>query len=337
MGDSMWRYYFGVLFIACKVDLSRALILESIYWNTTNTKFVPGQGVVLYPQIGDKLDIVCPRVDGGVPDGVEYYKVYMVPREQLESCTITKADTPLLNCVKPDQDVKFTLKFQEFSPNLWGLEFFRGKDYYIISTSNGTMEGIDNQEGGVCKTKSMKIIMKVGQNPSDPISPKDNPTRLPYPPKHPEEERPKNKNKLTYINSPPVLAEGEGNNGAGGKSSSVIGSEVALFAGIASGSVIFIIIIIMLVLLLLKYRRRHRKHSPQHAATLSLSTLATPKRSGGGGNNNGSEPSDIIIPLRTADSVFCPHYEKVSGDYGHPVYIVQEMPPQSPANIYYKV
>lgn len=88
------------------------------------------------------------------------------------------------------------------------------------------------------------------------------------------------------------------------------------------------------MVLLLKYRRRHRKHSPQHTTTLSLSTLATPKRSG---NNNGSEPSDIIIPLRTADSVFCPHYEKVSGDYGHPVYIVQEMPPQSPANIYYKV
>lgn len=88
--------------------------------------------MVLYPQIGDKLDIVCPRVDGGVMDGVEYYKVYMVPREQLETCTITKADTPLLNCVKPDQDVKFTLKFQEFSPNLWGLEFFRGRDYYII-------------------------------------------------------------------------------------------------------------------------------------------------------------------------------------------------------------
>lgn len=35
--------------------------------------------------------------------------------------------------------------------------------------------------------------------------------------------------------------------------------------------------------------------------------------------------------------MYCPHYEKVSGDYGHPVYIVQEMPPQNPANIYYKV
>lgn len=334
MGDSMWRYYFGVLFIAFKVDLCRALILESIYWNTTNTKFVPGQGVVLYPQIGDKLDIVCPRVDGGVGDGVEYYKVYMVPREQLESCTITKADTPLLNCVKPDQDVKFTLKFQEFSPNLWGLEFFRGKDYYIISTSNGTMEGIDNQEGGVCKTKSMKIIMKVGQNPSDAISPKDYPTRVPHPPKHPDEKDSFNHNDV--IEKPGSAHRDSNENDTGGKSSSVIGSEVAIFVGIASGSVIFIIIIIMLVLLLLKYRRRHRKHSPQHAATLSLSTLATPKRSGGG-NNNGSEPSDIIIPLRTADSVFCPHYEKVSGDYGHPVYIVQEMPPQSPANIYYKV
>ncbi|XP_029386802.1 ephrin-B2a isoform X1 [Echeneis naucrates] len=335
MGDSMWRYYFGVLFIAFKVVLCRALILESIYWNTTNIKFVPGQGVVLYPQIGDKLDIVCPRVDGGVGDGVEYYKVYMVPREQLESCTITKADTPLLNCVKPDQDVKFTLKFQEFSPNLWGLEFFRGKDYYIISTSNGTMEGIDNQEGGVCKTKSMKIIMKVGQNPSDPLSPKENPTRVPYSPKHSDSKDTYNPNDV--LEKPDVAPRESTESNNNEKSSSIIGSDVAIFVGIASGSVIFIIIIIMLVLLLLKYRRRHRKHSPQHATTLSLSTLATPKRSGGGGNNNGSEPSDIIIPLRTADSVFCPHYEKVSGDYGHPVYIVQEMPPQSPANIYYKV
>ncbi|XP_014842599.1 PREDICTED: ephrin-B2 [Poecilia mexicana] len=334
MGDSMWRYYFGVFFLAFELDLCRPLILESIYWNTTNTKFVPGQGVVLYPQIGDKLDIVCPRVDGGVVDGVEYYKVYMVPREQLESCTITKADTPLLNCVKPDQDVKFTLKFQEFSPNLWGLEFFKGKDYYIISTSNGTMEGIDNQEGGVCKTKSMKIVMKVGQNPSDPVSPKDIPTRTPYKPGLPEDDRENNEVQQTRDKS--KAEDGSGSGGSGGKSSSAIGSEVAIFVGIASGSVIFIIIIVMLVLLLLKYRRRHRKHSPQHTATLSLSTLATPKR-GGGGNNNGSEPSDIIIPLRTADSVFCPHYEKVSGDYGHPVYIVQEMPPQSPANIYYKV
>uniref|UniRef100_H3DKD5 Ephrin-B2a n=1 Tax=Tetraodon nigroviridis TaxID=99883 RepID=H3DKD5_TETNG len=294
-------------------------------------RFIPGQGVVLYPQIGDKLDIVCPRVEGPNTEGVEFFKVYLVPREQLESCSISKADTPLLNCVKPDQDVKFTLKFQEFSPNLWGLEFFRGRDYYIISTSNGTLEGIDNQEGGVCRTRSMKMIMKVGQNPSDP-SPNDNPTRLPQPPKNTDAGGNEVLEKPANGASPCPQARRTGK-----ANSPRLGSEVAIFVGIASGSVIFIVIIVMLVLLLLKYRRRHRKHSPQHAATLSLSTLATPKRGSGGGNNNGSEPSDIIIPLRTADSVFCPHYEKVSGDYGHPVYIVQEMPPQSPANIYYKV
>uniref|UniRef100_A0A8C0GX61 Ephrin-B3 n=1 Tax=Chelonoidis abingdonii TaxID=106734 RepID=A0A8C0GX61_CHEAB len=87
------------------------------------------------------------------------------------------------------------------------------------------------------------------------------------------------------------------------------------------------------------WRRRRAKQSDTHLPPLSLSSLTSPKRggAGGGGNNNGSEPSDIIIPLRTSDGAFCPHYEKVSGDYGHPVYIVQEMPPQSPANIYYKV
>lgn len=38
MGDAVWRYSVGVLFVAFKLDLCRALILESIYWNTTNTK-----------------------------------------------------------------------------------------------------------------------------------------------------------------------------------------------------------------------------------------------------------------------------------------------------------
>lgn len=38
MGESMWRYYLGVLVFAFRLDLCRTLILESIYWNTTNTK-----------------------------------------------------------------------------------------------------------------------------------------------------------------------------------------------------------------------------------------------------------------------------------------------------------
>uniref|UniRef100_A0A8C9J3L6 Ephrin-B2 n=1 Tax=Panthera tigris altaica TaxID=74533 RepID=A0A8C9J3L6_PANTA len=293
-------------------------------------RFLPGQGLVLYPQIGDKLDIICPKVDSKTVGQYEYYKVYMVDKEQADRCTIKKENTPLLNCARPDQDVKFTIKFQEFSPNLWGLEFQKNRDYYIISTSNGSLEGLDNQEGGVCQTRAMKILMKVGQDASSAGSTRHNdPTRRP--------ELEAGTNGRSSTTSPfvkPNPGSSTDGSSAGHSGNNILGSEVALFAGIASGCIIFIVIIITLVVLLLKYRRRHRKHSPQHTATLSLSTLATPKRSG---NNSGSEPSDIIIPLRTADSVFCPHYEKVSGDYGHPVYIVQEMPPQSPANIYYKV
>ncbi|XP_054239445.1 ephrin-B2 isoform X2 [Indicator indicator] len=294
---SAWKYCWGVVMVLCRTALARSIVLDPIYWNSSNPKFLPGQGLVLYPQIGDKLDIICPKVDSKTVGQYEYYKVYMVDKDQADSCAIKKDNTPLLNCAKPDQDVKFTIKFQEFSPNLWGLEFQKNKDYYVIYPNSAGLP------------------------------------RHTDPTKRPEQEAGTNGKSST---TSPFVKDHSGSSTDGSKAghSSILGSEVALFAGIASGCIIFIVIIITLVVLLLKYRRRHRKHSPQHTTTLSLSTLATPKRSG---NNNGSEPSDIIIPLRTADSVFCPHYEKVSGDYGHPVYIVQEMPPQSPANIYYKV
>uniref|UniRef100_A0A8B9WGH9 Ephrin B2 n=1 Tax=Bos mutus grunniens TaxID=30521 RepID=A0A8B9WGH9_BOSMU len=297
--NSLWKYCWGVLMVLCRTAISRSIVLEPIYWNSSNSKFLPGQGLVLYPQIGDKLDIICPKVDSKTVGQYEYYKVYMVDKDQADRCTIKKENTPLLNCARPDQDVKFTIKFQEFSPNLWGLEFQKNRDYYIIYASSAGS------------------------------------TRRSDPTRRPElEAGTSGRSSTTSPFVKPNSGSSTDGSSAGHSGSNILGSEVALFAGIASGCIIFIVIIITLVVLLLKYRRRHRKHSPQHTATLSLSTLATPKR---GGNNNGSEPSDIIIPLRTADSVFCPHYEKVSGDYGHPVYIVQEMPPQSPANIYYKV
>ncbi|NXW68749.1 EFNB1 protein, partial [Hirundo rustica] len=118
-----------------------------------------------------------------------------------------------------------------------------------------------------------------------------------------------------------------------GPSDGFLSTKVSVFTAIGASCVIFVLIIIFLVVLLIKIRKWHQKHTQQQAAALSLSTLASPKC----GGNTGSEPSDIIIPLRTTENNYCPHYEKVSGDYGHPFYIIQEMPPQSPANIYYKV
>lgn len=37
---------------------------------------------------------------------------------------------------------------------------------FLAATSNGTLDGLENREGGVCQTRSMKIVMKVGQGES---------------------------------------------------------------------------------------------------------------------------------------------------------------------------
>uniref|UniRef100_A0A3Q0T918 Ephrin B2 n=1 Tax=Amphilophus citrinellus TaxID=61819 RepID=A0A3Q0T918_AMPCI len=296
-------------------------------------RFTPGQGLILYPQIGDKMDIVCPRADASSGGKEEFYRVFLVSRSQLESCTIDQTDTPLLNCDKPNRDVKFTFKFQEFSPNLWGLEFLKGKDYYITSTSTGSLQGLDSTNGGVCRTKSMKLVLRVGQNSSDPPSTlQESPTRFPP-------TRPKTKAKAEDTST----KEEDIKSKAGTKThqkyclGNHVGSETGLFMWVVSGcAVLFVIIIILLAVL---WRHHHRRCVPdrQQSASVSLNTLAVPKRDSISSDNNGSDRSDVVFPLRASDSMVCRHFERVSSDYGPPVYIVQEIMPQSPTNIYYKV
>lgn len=84
---------------------------------------------MIYPDIGDKLDIICPRADQGRE--YEFFKLYLVKREQAESCSTVLDPNVLVNCNKPEKDIKFTIKFQEFSPNYMGLEFKKNVNYYI--------------------------------------------------------------------------------------------------------------------------------------------------------------------------------------------------------------
>lgn len=303
--------------------------MEPIYWNSLNERFRDDKGYVLYPQIGDRLDLICPPLDTArsTPE-YEFYKLYLVSsREEADRCEVSGAPNIVLTCDEPTRERRFTIKFQEFSPNLWGHEFKSMHDYYIIATSDGTRQGLDSMRGGVCATQGMKVVLKVGQSQYG----------LP-PKKDPPAGRTTSRNPGGAGNSSQPRGP-NGFGGEGGENGPLQPSNIALIAGAAGGSAF--LLLVTAVICVVCYRRRHAKHSDTHHPPLSLSSLTSPKRGGGGGisssNNNGSEPSDIIIPLRTSDSAYCPHYEKVSGDYGHPVYIVQEMPPQSPANIYYKV
>ncbi|XP_061565496.1 ephrin-B3b [Cololabis saira] len=301
--------------------------MEPIYWNSLNERFRDSKGYVLYPQIGDRLDLICPPLDTArsTPE-YEFYKLYLVSsREQADRCEVMGAPNIVLTCDEPTRERRFTIKFQEFSPNLWGHEFKSMHDYYIIATSDGTRQGLDSMRGGVCATQGMKVVLKVGQSPYG------------LPPK--KESAGHTTGGIPGATGNSTQSHGSFGNGGSNENGPLQASNIAVIAGAAGGSAF--LLLVTAVICVVCYRRRHAKHSDTHHPPLSLSSLTSPKRGGGGGltssNNNGSEPSDIIIPLRTSDSAYCPHYEKVSGDYGHPVYIVQEMPPQSPANIYYKV
>ncbi|XP_018106096.1 ephrin-B3 L homeolog isoform X2 [Xenopus laevis] len=287
--------YIRMLFTLWDFCSISALSLDPIYWNSSNKRFEDTEGYVLYPQIGDRLDLLCPRSEPQGPfssSPYEYYKLYLVgTKEEMSSCSILRTPNLLLTCDRPSQDLRFTIKFQEFSPNLWGHEFQSQRDYYIIATSDGTMDGIETLQGGVCETKGMKVTLKVGQT------------------------------------------ETSGNATKTGENGPLPISHVPLVAGAAGGAAL--LLLVFGVVGWVCHRRRQAKHSDTRHPPLSLGSITSPKR---GGNNNGHEPSDIIMPLRPSEAgAFCPHYEKVSGDYGHPVYIVQDMASQSPANIYYKV
>uniref|UniRef100_A0A8C6UL65 Ephrin-B3 n=1 Tax=Neogobius melanostomus TaxID=47308 RepID=A0A8C6UL65_9GOBI len=308
----VWNGNGAVILLVFLLDLvgTTASSMEPIYWNSANERFLDAKGYVLYPQIGDRLDLICPPQDTprSTPE-YEFYKLYLVStREQADRCEVMGTPNIVLTCDEPARERRFTIKFQEFSPNLWGHEFKSMHDYYIIATSDGTRQGLDSMRGGVCATQGMKVVLKVGQMCVCVSGGSGNSTQ-------------------------PRGTLEDGGNGP------IAASNIAVIAGAAGGSAF--LLLVTAVICVVCYRRRHAKHSDTHHPPLSLSSLTSPKRGGGAGalsssNNNGSEPSDIIIPLRTSDSAYCPHYEKVSGDYGHPVYIVQEMPRRAPF-LYYAI
>lgn len=112
---------------------------------------------------------------------------------------------------------------------------------------------------------------------------------------------------------------------------------VLLWVFVACAILLLIIIVSLVVLWRFRHRRRRRIPESQPSASVPLNTLAAPKRDSISSDNNGSDRSDVVFPLRPSESMLCRHYERVSCDYGPPVYIVQEITPQSPTNVYYKV
>ncbi|KAH7712980.1 CRE-EFN-2 protein [Aphelenchoides avenae] len=106
----------------------------------------------------DRVTIFCPH-PSQLP--YEYTKLYVVSREAYDNCYLPDDRKPLGVCATDDQQSSISVVFRDFSPLPSALEFHPGQSYYVITTSDGTPEGLNATAGGLCVTKNMKMKFEV--------------------------------------------------------------------------------------------------------------------------------------------------------------------------------
>ncbi|MEE6487577.1 hypothetical protein FKM82_014944 [Ascaphus truei] len=93
--------------------------------------------------INDYLDIYCPHYEIPLPsDRMERYILYMVNYDGHASCDHRQKGFKRWECNRPDSPngpLKFSEKFQLFTPFSLGFEFRPGHEYYYISSTPPNM------------------------------------------------------------------------------------------------------------------------------------------------------------------------------------------------------
>ncbi|TRZ03150.1 hypothetical protein DNTS_014543 [Danionella cerebrum] len=88
--------------------------------------------------INDYLDVYCPHYEDSVPEErTERYVLYMVNYDGYSSCDHTAKGFKRWECNRPHSatgPLKFSEKFQLFTPFSLGFEFRPGREYYYISS-----------------------------------------------------------------------------------------------------------------------------------------------------------------------------------------------------------
>ncbi|XP_066460815.1 ephrin-A2 isoform X1 [Eleutherodactylus coqui] len=110
----------------------------AVYWNKSNPRFHHGDYTVDV-SINDYLDIYCPHYEIQLPaDRMERYILYMVNYDGHASCDHRQKGFKRWECNRPDSPngpLKFSEKFQLFTPFSLGFEFRPGHEYYYISST----------------------------------------------------------------------------------------------------------------------------------------------------------------------------------------------------------
>ena len=146
--------------------------LPSLNWSINNKLFNDPKNtgtnyyLKLNAHLGDSIDLVCQKASSN-NTGSEYSIIYKVSsKHEFDNCIVNQNNpetVPILKCDKPNSpnSVKFTIYFVKFSPVPNALEFEEDKEYYFLSTSSGSKEGLNYMSGGLCSNFNMRFSIKI--------------------------------------------------------------------------------------------------------------------------------------------------------------------------------
>ncbi|KAK1800983.1 hypothetical protein P4O66_004730 [Electrophorus voltai] len=124
--------------------------------------------------INDYLDVYCPHYADSVPEErTERYVLYMVNYDGYSTCDDTAKGFKRWECNRPHSPsgpLKFSEKFQLFTPFSLGFEFRPGREYYYISqglqknyeTTSDLKQQQDAQRSGGVTNHCRGVIYKSG-------------------------------------------------------------------------------------------------------------------------------------------------------------------------------
>lgn len=127
----------------------------AVYWNSSNPRFHRGEYTVEVA-INDYLDIYCPHYEApSASTALEKYVLFMVNYDGYTTCDHRRRGFKRWECnrpLAPNGPLKFSEKFQLFTPFSLGFEFRPGHEYYYISSPHL------NQVGKPCL--KLKVYVK---------------------------------------------------------------------------------------------------------------------------------------------------------------------------------
>ncbi|XP_039248150.1 uncharacterized protein LOC120326012 [Styela clava] len=271
--------------LACGVEFatvdaaSDVKSIPAIYWNISDPIFKAGSNYVQYVELEQKMDIICPLRQPKQPNGLYYFILYQVTRENYLSCN-TKGQKKLLTCDDPDEEKKYTFLFNDISPSPWGLTFHADETYYFISTSDGTVSGIKNEKGGACTEKNMRLMITVKENGKrNKDVPKTIVPDVHKPPSPTVLPRPINTIRHTYkenINENTDTEEGGGGGKRESNNTELVNSN-GLVIGVVLGACAVLFIVLLGFLGYKVYRKRRHVKKYQHHPGIVASRSPTPQ------------------------------------------------------------